>query len=162
MFILLFALGAVFGFSVYGAAYAQDVRLVYASYGGFSLSLAWMTIITLYTIRLESRDRLGSSNDYEMAARQHRSIIANSKTPPWGKKQVLMESWEDLLKVATVLRRPILKFAEQKSEGLSHHMFFVTDGETNYVFEFQSEPFEAQMGAQETRKRSIAENVNVS
>jgi hypothetical protein len=134
----LLLLGVVALISVLGSVSAQDIRVVYISYLGLGVSSIWLLVGAYYVARKERRSQDVFSHDPQTAIRPFEHLIAKSKTPPWGKKQVLMEGWGDLVKVASILRRPVLQFVDEKSEELPHHMFFVTDGDTNYVYEFES------------------------
>jgi len=45
-----------------------------------------------------------------------------------------MGKWEDLVKVADTMGKPILEFVD-KGEGFTHYVYRVKDGEATYIFE---------------------------
>lgn len=65
--------------------------------------------------------------------------IVDTPTPPTGPRRIDLSRWEDLLRAAELLGRPILRLrgGESEQEG---ELFYVADGSQNYVFDFGGAP----------------------
>ena len=74
-----------------------------------------------------------------MLTRPYMEVIAATSSLPKGELQVVMEKWEDLVKVADTLGKPILEFVD-KGQGFTRYLFWVLDGQTTYVYEGTSKP----------------------
>ena len=49
-----------------------------------------------------------------------------------------MKDWDDLVKVADTLGKPILEFVGKGADGEDQHLFYVSEGGAYYVWEFGS------------------------
>jgi hypothetical protein len=63
----------------------------------------------------------------------YRDAIAVTGTPPRGQNLVVVADWMDLVHVADMLAKPILRWEYAKVEP-SRHLFYVLDGSTEYVY----------------------------
>jgi hypothetical protein len=65
--------------------------------------------------------------------------IVDTPTPPTGSRRIDVSRWEDLLRAAELLGRPILRLhgGEGGPEG---RLFYVADGPQSYVFGFSGTP----------------------
>ncbi|MGA7861580.1 MAG: hypothetical protein WCB19_06955, partial [Thermoplasmata archaeon] len=65
--------------------------------------------------------------------------IVDTPTPPTGPHRIDLNRWEDLLRAAELLGRPILRLQGGES-GPEGQLFYVADGSQNYVFDFHGTP----------------------
>ncbi len=61
--------------------------------------------------------------------------IVDTPTPPTGARRIDVDRWEDLLRAAELLGRPILRLHGGEG-GSSGRLFYVADGPQSYVFGF--------------------------
>jgi len=111
----------------------------YASYGFVALSLFLLVLGLSYVLRIEERKEAAKTDDMTRMTQPYVEVIAATTSLPKSETQVAMEKWEDLVKVADTLGKPILEFVD-KGEGYIHYMFWVLDGQTSYTYEANSKP----------------------
>lgn len=105
----------------------------YASYGLLSGSLVLLGVSMFFALR---KEQISEEDNLAKMTQPYREVIAATTTLPRSESQVPMEKWEDLVKVADTLGKPILEF-DQEEAGETRHAFCVLDGETRYYYEFR-------------------------
>jgi len=105
-----------------------------ASYAFLAGSLVLLGLSTFYVLRVEKKESPAPGEEMAQMTRPYREVIATTTLLPSGESQVPMEKWEDLVKVADTLGKPILEFMD-KGEGFTRYVFWVLDGETTYIYE---------------------------
>ena len=106
----------------------------YSSYIFLSVSILLLGICVFYVLRIEKKAEPAEVDSIEKMIRPYAEVIATTTSLPKGESQVVMEKWEDLVKVADTLGKPILEFLD-RGEGFTHHVFWVVDTDTTYLFE---------------------------
>ena len=106
------------------------------SYALLAVSLALLGLSVYYVLRVEKREE-PSVDDVTTLTRPYREVIASTTSFPEGASKIAMEKWEDLVKVADTMGKPILEFVD-KGQGFVHYAYWVRDGESTYVFETTS------------------------
>lgn len=119
----------------YGSTYLYR----YGSYGFFSGSLALLGFGTYYVRRIEKKEAPTTDDNLASITQPYREVIAATSTLPTGGTRIMMEKWEDLVKVADSMGKPILETLE-KGDSFTYAAFWVLDGETVYIFEASSVP----------------------
>jgi len=114
--------------------YGSTTTYRFASYGLLSSSLVILGLVVYYVLRVEKKDETAKEDDIAEKTRPYREVIASTTSLPMGGAQIPMEKWEDLLKVADALGKPILEFVDE-GEGFTHSLFWVLDGQTTYIYE---------------------------
>lgn len=117
--------------------YGSTYNYRYLSYGLVSASLVLLGVSTYYVLRIEKKTEPSGADEVAMETGPYREVIASTTSLPRGGSQISMEKWEDLVKVADTMGKPILEFVD-KGEGFTHHVYWVLDGDTTYVFEATS------------------------
>jgi hypothetical protein len=120
------------------------VQYRYLSYVLLSGSLLLLAVSAFYVSRPSKKEPEDEAHEIEARTRPYREAIASARSPPVGDAQVVMETWEDLLKVADTLGKPILEFHEEGAGELISRTFWVLDGETTYRYEFRATRHENQ------------------
>ena len=116
----------------YGSTY--DYR--YLSYGALAVSLILLCFSVYYVLRVEKKVE-PAEDEMVILTRPYREVIAATTSLPEGGSKVAMAKWEDLVKVADTMGKPILEFVD-KGEGFTRYVYWVKDGESSYVFEASS------------------------
>jgi len=111
----------------------------YVSYGALAASLLLLGISLYYVLMVEKGNEPGEADVISALTQPYREVIASTNSLPSGTSQVSMEKWEDLVKVADTIGRPILEYVD-RGEGFTHHVFWVLDGYTTYVYEATLRP----------------------
>ena len=117
-------------------SYPNRVTYRYAFDALFVGSLVFLGILVYYVLKVEKVGKDAGPEDIEVLTRPYREVIATTATLPPG-SHVAMEKWDDLVKVADTMGKPIMEFAE-RGEGFVRRVYWVLDGETSYVFETTS------------------------
>ena len=118
----------------------DNIRLHTISYLAFSVSLGGTAACGIYSVRPgRGKKTANQAEELEIATRPYREIIAASKSPPEGERRITMEKWEDLVKVADTLGKPILEFNGWKPDAGPQHVFYVSDSGAHYVYELKLE-----------------------
>lgn len=100
-------------------------------------SLALLTVAGVYTFR----GRGARAPDLETLMRPYREAIVNVSVRPAATEVVRVRDWEDLVKVADTLGRPILRVVRAgKEEEALRSSFYVLLGTTAYVYTFRTPP----------------------
>ena len=119
--------------------YTGTVTDRYASYGLLSGSLILLAGCTYYVLRVEKISTRQHKDELESKTRPYMEVIAATTTPPQGNTPIAMTKWEDLVKVADALGKPILEYTENEQQS-TKHVFWVSDGELTYTYQHISKP----------------------
>jgi hypothetical protein len=136
-----------------GTSYLQqgnitgDVKVIYSnvvSYRNASIALlggsvALLALNSYYVVRVEEVKPEEPKDDIDMKIRPYMEVIAATATPPQEGKSISMLKWEDLVKVADTLGKPILKY-EESGQGWMKYVFWVSDGELTYSYQYVAKP----------------------
>jgi len=106
----------------------------YISYGSVAASVALLGLAVYYVLRVEKKKEPPGAPDISTLTRPYREVIASTTSLPSGGAQILVEKWEDLVRVADTLGKPILEFVD-KGQGFAHYVYWVLDGYSTYVYE---------------------------
>jgi len=104
------------------------------SYVALAASLVFLGMSVYYVLRIEKKKEPLATDDIGTLTRPYREVIASTTSVPPGGAQISMERWEDLVRVADTLGKPILEFTD-KGEGFAHYVYWVLDGYSTYVYE---------------------------
>jgi hypothetical protein len=107
----------------------------YVSYGLLVASLVLLGS-GVYLVRSE-KGAEPAVDDMATLTQPYREVIASTTSLPEGASKVAMGKWEDLVKVADTMGKPILEFVD-KGVGYIHYVYWVRDGDLAYVFETTS------------------------
>jgi len=118
----------------YGRTYASR----YVSYGFLAGSLVLLGLAIYYVLRIERREE-PAVDEMIMLTRPYREVIATTTSLPEGGSRIAVGKWEDLVKVADTMGKPILEFVD-KGRGFTHYIYWIEDGESTYIFETTSKP----------------------
>lgn len=88
-----------------------------------------------FDLRSFSKGKSSGAPDLEETVKPYREAIVGTTTPP-GAARVELRSWEDLTRASDTLGKPILRYTPNGGPG--GRTFYVLDGPTTYVFEFES------------------------
>jgi len=110
-----------------------------AAYTGMAGSLTLLALSSYYVLRVEKKGKPVRKDELAILMAPYAEVIAATTSLPKGETRIVMEKWEDLVKVADTLGKPILKFAD-RGEGFTRYLFWVLDGETTYLYEATSKP----------------------
>jgi hypothetical protein len=100
------------------------------SYVALASSLTALSASLWFTKRPAKRS---PEQELQRVTQPYREVIARTNTPPKGQRVIAMESWEDLVKVADTLGKPVLYFINRAEAG-EEHLFYVLDGPTCYIY----------------------------
>jgi len=96
-------------------------------------SLACTAVAGVFVAR-KGEPGTGAENLEKMIT-PYSEIIAKIQSLPAGGRQIVVDKWEDLVKVSDTLGKPILEFVERSKSGDAQHSFAVLDGDAVYVFQ---------------------------
>jgi len=119
-------------FVTYGSTYTYR----YVSYGLLAGTLALLVLWIYYIYTVEKRQE-PVLDEITLLTRPYREVIATTTSLPEAGSKIAIEKWEDLVKVADTMGKPILEFVD-KGQGFIHYVFWIKDGESAYVFEITS------------------------
>lgn len=112
------------------------------SYLALATSVLLLAGSVYYVAKIEKKPSNPEAVEFEAKIRPYAEFIASVKDLPHGGREVTLDSWEDLVKVADTLGKPILELYGQQVGVATYRLFYVLDGDTSYVYEFGAGPAE--------------------
>lgn len=97
---------------------------------------AALVLVAMVTDAGRSSDRRRSVDD---VVHPWALAIVDTPTPPTSSRRIDVSRWEDLLRAAELLGRPILRLRGGEG-GIDGRLFYVADGPQSYVFGFEGTP----------------------
>ncbi len=88
---------------------------------------------TAYLTVRPRRQKTDVSADLRSMTAAYQDAIATTLTAPRKENLVVLRDWNDLVHVADMLGKPILRYVLQKYEP-SRHFFYVLDGQVQYIY----------------------------
>jgi len=111
----------------------------YVFYAILGASLVLLGLNLFYVFRIEKKKAPPTADDVTSLTQPYREVIATTTSLPEAESRLVMEKWEDLVKVADTMGKPIFEFVD-RGDGFTHHVYWVQDGNTTYLFEATSKP----------------------
>ena len=113
------------------------------SYVALAASIVLLAGSVFYVTRVEKKPSSPEAVEFEANIRPYAEVIASARSLPHGGREVTLDAWDDLVKVADTLGKPILELYGQQVGVPTYRLFYVLDGDTSYVYEFGVGPAES-------------------